>query len=160
GIEGLVTEVAISSSVEVVGAALGDDVDGRAFTAPVGGGKALGADFEFLHGFQRKLHHRSAHRIVLVVDAVYRHVDVAAAGAVHAKCGDTHLSGIVGVHLFHARSQVGKTADIAPIDGELFDLLGGNVHADIGFGLVYDRRGSGDFNRLAYGTWIKSEVLR
>ena len=62
----------------VVGAALGDHVDGGAFGASIFGGKTLGADLELLHGFQRKLHDRPADGVVFVIDAVHGDVDVAA----------------------------------------------------------------------------------
>ena len=66
-------------AVENVGAALGDHVHRCAFAAPIGGRKALRRDVELLHRFERKLHHRAAHRAVLVVNAVDGHVHVAAA---------------------------------------------------------------------------------
>ena len=58
---------------------LGDHVDGGAFRAAVFCREALGADLELLNGFERHLHDGAADGVVLVVDAIDGHVDVAAA---------------------------------------------------------------------------------
>src|SRR5215469_115698 len=70
--------VKISATVESVCAGLGDDVDGCAFAAAVGGGIPLRGYVEFLDGGKRQLHDRAADSVVLVVDAVHCHVDVSA----------------------------------------------------------------------------------
>ncbi len=97
GVQSGVAEEAEGGTVELVGAALGDDVDGGAFRAAVLSREALGADVKLLHGFKGKLHHRSADSVVFVVDAVDGDVDVASAVAVHGQDRVAVLGGIVGV---------------------------------------------------------------
>src|ERR1700730_12982726 len=79
GIELLLAEETEARPVETVRSGLGDHVDGSAFGAAVGGGKPLGADDEFLNSLERKLHNRSTHRVVLIIDTIDGYVDVAAA---------------------------------------------------------------------------------
>src|SRR5579864_5551054 len=58
--------VKIAAAVELVGAGLGDDVDGGTFAAAVGGGETLRGNVEFLNGGKRQLHHGAADSVVLV----------------------------------------------------------------------------------------------
>ena len=122
GVQAGIAEVAEERSVITVAAALGDDVDGGAFRAAVLGREALGADLELLNGFERKLHHRAADGVVLVVDAVQGHVHVTAAVTVDGEDGVTVLGGIVGVGKLDARSQVSKVGHIAADKGKLLDF--------------------------------------
>ena len=117
-----VAEVAEDGPVIGVGALLGDHVDGGAFGAAVLGREALRADLEFLHGFQGKLHDRSADGVVLVVDAVDGDVDVAAAGAVDGENGVAVLGGIVRVGGLYAGGEISQIGHVAADHGQLFHL--------------------------------------
>ena len=82
-VESLIAEEGEQRPVEVVAAALGNQVDDGAFGTAIGGREALRADVVLFNGLQRDLHHCAAHRIVLVIHAIDCDVHVAAAGAVH-----------------------------------------------------------------------------
>src|SRR5581483_7743704 len=77
-----VAEKAEDRAVIVVGALFSDHIDGSAFGTAVLGGEALGADLKFLHSFERKLHHRSADGVVLVIDTIDGNVYIATTLAV------------------------------------------------------------------------------
>ena len=98
-----------------VGTALGDHVDRRALAPPIGRAEPLCRNIEFLHGFERKLHHRPAHRVVLVVDSVDGDVHVASGGPVDPEHRNAVLGRIVGVHGLGARRQKRQVREIAPV---------------------------------------------
>ena len=123
-------------AVIVVGARLGDHVDGSAFRAAIFGGEALGADLEFLHGFERKLHDGTADGVVFIIDTIDGDVDVATTLSVDGKNRVTVFGGIVRIGSFNAGSEIGEVGDVATEKRKLFNFTGSDVLADAGLGQV------------------------
>src|SRR5262249_8363715 len=131
-IEPLVALEDEARAVKLVLAGLGDDVDRRAFAPTVGGGEALRADDEFLHGFERELHHRTADGVVFVINAVDGDVDVAPLSAVDAEDRIAHFGRVIGGNRLHARSEKSQIGEVAAIQRQVADISRTQVEAEVG----------------------------
>src|SRR5258708_17841870 len=83
GVKTGVAEEAKDGTVIVVGARLGNHVDGGAFGTSVDCRKSLRANHKFLDGLQGKRHDRAAYGVVLVVHSFDGDVDVSPARAIY-----------------------------------------------------------------------------
>ena len=112
-VQALVAEVLEDGAPELVGAALGDDLDRAAVGAAGVGAEALGLEVELADGVEREVLHQAADGVVVVVAAVDQVVDVAAAAARHLRRELRRLGG-VGVEAEadagDQRGQVRRTA--------------------------------------------------
>ncbi len=141
-----------------VGARLGDHVDGSAFRAAIFCGEALGADLEFLHGFERKLHDGTADGVVFVIDTVDGDVDVATTVSVDGKNRVTVFGGIVRIGSFNTGSEISEIGDVATEKRKLFNFTGSDVLADAGLG-DFDEWGLGsDFDSFRTGADLEFDV--
>ena len=69
--------------MDAVRSGFSDHVDRGAFGAAVHSGKSLRGDLKFLHRLCGKLHDGAANRIVLIVNAIHRHIHITAALPIH-----------------------------------------------------------------------------
>src|SRR5215813_3825704 len=86
------------------------------FATPIKGGEPLCADHKFLDGLKRKLHHRPANRIVLIINTVNCYIDVTAARPVNPKDGNTTFGWIVRIHRLSTRSKISKIPEVTSIE--------------------------------------------
>ena len=155
GIERFVPIHEIDGAVGVVGAGLGYDVDGRTFTAAVYRREPLRADIELEDGFKRELHNRAANRVVFVVNAVDRHVDVSSGGTVGGKHSDALLGGIVRIRGFRSRREVCQVGKITAVQRKVFDLFRSNGTADVAARSINNSTGLRlHCHHLRLGAWL------
>ena len=97
-----IAEKSESRTMVVVRPGFCNHVNGSAFGPAIDCREALRRDLEFLHRLCGKLHDGPAYGVILIVHAVDRYVDVAAALTVYRQDRIAVLGGIVGVRRFHA----------------------------------------------------------
>src|SRR5262249_44408153 len=132
-----------------IAARLGDQVDRRAFRAPVRGGETLGADYKFLNGLEGQLHHWTADGIVLVIDTVDGHVDIATALPIYGENCIAVFGGIIRIGRLYSGRQIRQVRDVASEQREFFHFARRNVLAHARLQLIEQRSFAGDFNRFA-----------
>ncbi len=123
-----------------IAAALGHHVHRRAFAAPVRRRKALRRNIELLDGFERQLHYRPAHRTVLVVDAIDRHVDVAPTRTVGGEHAHAVFGRVVRIDRARPRREHRQTHKVPSIGRQVDDFGGADRTAHIGFLNIHQRR--------------------
>ena len=145
-------------AVQHVGARLRDQVDRGTGSAAIGGGEALGGNGEFFHRFQRHLHHRTANRVVLIVNAVDSDVDIASAGAIGGKDGDAVLGGVVGVDRLYAGREESQIREVPAVEGQALHIGGRDGHRDFGLGGIDLRRFGGDGDGFGLGSGLERDI--
>ena len=139
-VQALVAEVLEDRALELVGAALGDDLEGAAVGAARVGAEALGLEVELADRVEREVLHQAADRVVVVVAAVDQVVDVAAAAARDLR-GELRRLGRVGVEAeADARHQRRQVAELPAVQRQVLDLGGGDDLAHAGVLDVDQRR--------------------
>src|SRR5581483_8435159 len=159
GIENRITEVAEDRTVIGVRSRFGNHVDGPAFRATVLRREALRADLELLHGFQRKLHDRSADGVVFVVNAVDCDINVASTFAVDGENRVTVLGWIVGIGGFHTGYKVSQVRHVAANHRQRLHFARRDVLAHVGLLRVEQRSFRRDFHRFSGGAYFQRELL-
>src|SRR6266550_177281 len=102
-IELLLPEESKRRTMVFIRSSFGDQVDRRAFRAPVSRREALCADHEFLNSLERKLHHGTTDSVVFVVHAIDSYVDVPATLAIYRQNCIAVLGRVIRIRGFHAR---------------------------------------------------------
>ena len=122
-VQALVAEQLEGGAVELVRAALGDDLEGAAVRAAGVGAEALRLEVELADRVEREQLHQAADRVVVVVPAVDQVVDVAAAAAGDLRRELRRLGGVGVEAEAHAGNERGEVAELAPVERQVLDLL-------------------------------------
>ena len=135
-----------------IAARLGNHVNSRALGFSIRCRETLCADLEFFHGFKWKLHHRPANSVVLVIDTVDGHVDIATVLAIDGENRITIFGRVIGICCFHTGSQVRQISDVPSNHRKFFDFFRSDLLADIGFVSVQQWNLAGDFHDFCCAT--------
>ncbi len=158
GIHRGVAEQLEEAAVQIVGAALGDDVHHAAVAAAVLGLGARGHEVEFLDRFEREQLQQAADGVVVVVAAVNLVVQVAAVAAVDLRRVLGALGRVRVVAEAHAGQRRREVRELAAVERQALDAADVDDTADRRDRRFNQRRGRGDGDRLRDVRNLQREV--